>query len=77
MTVTPPNVFNHQDMSALLPASNVSIFNPQGFQVVCEASQSVSSSPAAGEQSCRPANSVEKGGTSQQPLPVKGPAKKK
>lgn len=50
---------------------------PQGFQVVCEATQSDSSSPAAGERSCRRGNSVEKGGPSQQPPPVKGPTKKK
>ncbi|KAM7365636.1 hypothetical protein PAMP_016553 [Pampus punctatissimus] len=50
---------------------------PMGFQVVCEATQSDSSSPAAGEQSCRRGNSVEKGGPSQQPPPVKGPSKKK
>lgn len=50
---------------------------PQGFQVVCEAAQSDSSSPTAGEQSCRRGNSVEKGGPSQQPPPVKGPSKKK
>lgn len=49
----------------------------QGFQVVCEAAQSDSSSPTAGEQSCRRGNSVEKGGPSQQPPPVKGPSKKK
>ncbi|XP_034034433.1 protein unc-80 homolog isoform X6 [Thalassophryne amazonica] len=48
---------------------------PTGFQVVCEASQSDSSSPATGEQSCRRANSVETGGPSQQP--IKGPSKKK
>ncbi|XP_014837511.1 PREDICTED: protein unc-80 homolog isoform X7 [Poecilia mexicana] len=51
--------------------------SPLGFQVVCEASQSDSSFPAAGEQSCRRANSVEKGGTSQQPPAAKGPSKKK
>ncbi|KAE8278523.1 Protein unc-80-like protein [Larimichthys crocea] len=50
---------------------------PMGFQVVCEAAQSDSSSPAAGEQSCRRGNSVETGGPSQQPPPVKGPSKKK
>ncbi|GLD63442.1 protein unc-80 homolog, partial [Lates japonicus] len=50
---------------------------PMGFQVVCEATQSDSSSPTAGEQSCRRGNSVEKGGPSQQALPVKGPSKKK
>lgn len=50
---------------------------PQGFQVVCETAQSDSSSPSAGEQSCRRGNSVEKGGPSQQPPPVKGPSKKK
>lgn len=49
----------------------------QGFQVVCEAAQSDSSSPTAGEQSCRRGNSVEKGGPSQQPPPAKGPSKKK
>ncbi|XP_024144693.1 protein unc-80 homolog isoform X2 [Oryzias melastigma] len=46
---------------------------PTGFQVVCEAAQS--DSPAAGEQSCRRGNSVEKGGPSQPT--VKGPPKKK
>ncbi|KAM9767098.1 protein unc-80 homolog isoform 5-T5 [Menidia menidia] len=50
---------------------------PTGFQVVCEAAQSDSSSPAAGERSCRRGNSVEKGGPSQQPPLVKGPSKKK
>uniref|UniRef100_A0A3Q1GA76 Unc-80 homolog (C. elegans) n=1 Tax=Acanthochromis polyacanthus TaxID=80966 RepID=A0A3Q1GA76_9TELE len=50
---------------------------PMGFQVVCEAAQSASSSPSAGEQSCRRGNSIEKGGPSQQPPPVKGPSKKK
>ncbi|KAK2857044.1 hypothetical protein Q5P01_005779 [Channa striata] len=50
---------------------------PMGFQVVCEAAQSDSSSPASGEQSCRRGNSVEKGGPSQQPPLVKGPSKKK
>ncbi|XP_061634151.1 protein unc-80 homolog isoform X18 [Phyllopteryx taeniolatus] len=51
---------------------------PMGFQVVCEAGQSdSSSSPAAGEHSCRRGNSVEKGGPSQQPPPIKGPSKKK
>ncbi|KAI4831383.1 hypothetical protein KUCAC02_000926 [Chaenocephalus aceratus] len=50
---------------------------PMGFQVVCEAAQSDSSSPASGERSCRRGNSVEKGGPSQQPPPVKGPSKKK
>ncbi|XP_056884493.1 protein unc-80 homolog isoform X21 [Takifugu flavidus] len=50
----------------------------QGFQVVCEAARSdSSSSPASAEQSCRRGNSVEKGGPSQQPPPVKGPSKKK
>lgn len=49
----------------------------QGFQMVCEAVQSDSSSPSTGEQSCRRGNSVEKGGPSQQPPPVKGPSKKK
>lgn len=50
----------------------------QGFPVVCEAARSdSSSSPAAGEQSCRRGNSVEKGGPSQQPPLVKGPSKKK
>uniref|UniRef100_A0A1A8CPY5 Unc-80 homolog n=1 Tax=Nothobranchius kadleci TaxID=1051664 RepID=A0A1A8CPY5_NOTKA len=51
--------------------------SPMGFQVVCEAAQSDSSSPAAGEQSCRRGNSVDKGGTSQQAPPSKGPSKKK
>uniref|UniRef100_A0A3Q2ZNL7 Unc-80 homolog (C. elegans) n=1 Tax=Kryptolebias marmoratus TaxID=37003 RepID=A0A3Q2ZNL7_KRYMA len=41
-----------------------------GFQVVCEAAQSDSSSPAAGEQSCRRGNSVDKGGTSQISAPA-------
>ncbi|XP_061686965.1 protein unc-80 homolog isoform X16 [Syngnathoides biaculeatus] len=51
---------------------------PMGFQVVCEAGHSdSSSSPAAGEHSCRRGNSVEKGGPSQQPPPIKGPSKKK
>lgn len=51
---------------------------PQGFPLVCEAARSdSSSSPAAGEQSCPRGNSVEKGGPSQQPPPVKGPSKKK
>ncbi|XP_034720564.1 protein unc-80 homolog isoform X19 [Etheostoma cragini] len=50
---------------------------PMGFQVVCEATQSDSSSPAAGERRCRRGNSVEKGGPSQQPPPGKGPSKKK
>ncbi|XP_030265403.1 protein unc-80 homolog isoform X1 [Sparus aurata] len=55
---------------------------PMGFQVVCEAAQSDSSSPSAGEQSCRRGNSVEKGGgpsqqQQQQPPTVKGPSKKK
>ncbi|XP_039997987.1 protein unc-80 homolog [Xiphias gladius] len=50
---------------------------PMGFQVVCETAQSDSSSPTAGEQSCRRGNSVEKGGPSQQPPLVKGPSKKK
>ncbi|XP_072303133.1 protein unc-80 homolog isoform X5 [Eucyclogobius newberryi] len=50
---------------------------PLGFQVVCEAVQSDSSSPASGEQSCRRGNSVEKGGPSQPPPPIKGPSKKK
>nr|XP_054603628.1 protein unc-80 homolog isoform X2 [Nothobranchius furzeri] len=51
--------------------------SPMGFQVVCEAAQSDSSSPAGGEQSCRRGNSVDKGGTSQQAPPSKGPSKKK
>lgn len=55
----------------------LSIFLLQGFQVVCEAPLSDSSSPSAGEQSCRRENSVEKGGPSQQPAQVKGPTKKK
>uniref|UniRef100_A0A667WHN7 Unc-80 homolog, NALCN channel complex subunit n=1 Tax=Myripristis murdjan TaxID=586833 RepID=A0A667WHN7_9TELE len=42
---------------------------PMGFQVVCEAAQSDSSSPGAGEQSCRRGNSVEKGGPSQTSAP--------
>ncbi|XP_077450088.1 protein unc-80 homolog isoform X22 [Stigmatopora argus] len=50
---------------------------PMGFQVVCEAGHSDSSSSAAGEHSCRRGNSVEKGGPSQQPPLVKGPTKKK
>ncbi|XP_061918285.1 protein unc-80 homolog isoform X3 [Entelurus aequoreus] len=51
---------------------------PLGFQVVCEAGQSdSSSSPATGEHSCRRGNSVEKGGPSQQPPAIKGPSKKK
>lgn len=65
------------------------LLHPQGFQVVCEAAQSGSSSPIAAEaeQSCPRGNSVEKGGPSQQqqqqqqaplpPPPVKGPSKKK
>uniref|UniRef100_A0A8D3E268 Unc-80 homolog (C. elegans) n=1 Tax=Scophthalmus maximus TaxID=52904 RepID=A0A8D3E268_SCOMX len=44
-----------------------------GFQVVCETAQSDSSSPTAGEQSCRRGNSVEKGGPSK-PLPTSAPA---
>uniref|UniRef100_A0AAV2L6A9 Protein unc-80 homolog n=1 Tax=Knipowitschia caucasica TaxID=637954 RepID=A0AAV2L6A9_KNICA len=50
---------------------------PLGFQVVCEAAWSESSSPASGEQSCRRSNSVEKGGPSQPPPTIKGPSKKK
>ncbi|TWW63953.1 Protein unc-80 -like protein [Takifugu flavidus] len=61
--------------------ANISLYCPsqsQGFQVVCEAARSdSSSSPASAEQSCRRGNSVEKGGPSQQPPPVKGPSKKK
>ncbi|KAK7889619.1 hypothetical protein WMY93_025179 [Mugilogobius chulae] len=56
--------FNYQDVQ-------------EGFQVVCEAVQSDSSSPASGEQSCRRGNSVEKGGPSQPAPPIKGPSKKK
>ncbi|XP_057679496.1 protein unc-80 homolog isoform X17 [Corythoichthys intestinalis] len=51
---------------------------PMGFQVVCEAGHSdSSSSSAAGEHSCRRGNSVEKSGPSQQPPLIKGPTKKK
>lgn len=63
--------------------ANISLYcicpsQSQGFQVVCEAARSdSSSSPASAEQSCRRGNSVEKGGPSQQPPPVKGPSKKK
>lgn len=65
---TPPSV----------SASSVCPSQSQGFQVVCEAARSdSSSSPASAEQSCRRGNSVEKGGPSQQPPPVKGPSKKK
>ncbi|XP_056440893.1 protein unc-80 homolog [Gadus chalcogrammus] len=52
--------------------------SPLGFQVVCEAVQSDSSSPGGGEQSCRRGNSVEKGGRAfHPPVEVRGPAKKK
>uniref|UniRef100_A0A3P8T0M3 Unc-80 homolog, NALCN channel complex subunit n=1 Tax=Amphiprion percula TaxID=161767 RepID=A0A3P8T0M3_AMPPE len=47
---------------------------PMGFQVVCEAAQSGSSSPAAGEQSCRRGNSIEKGGPSETSAPAGLPA---
>ncbi|XP_055772007.1 protein unc-80 homolog [Salvelinus fontinalis] len=51
---------------------------PMGFQVVCETAQSDSSSPGAGEQSCRRGNSVERGGPSTRQAPLdKGIAKKK
>lgn len=78
---------NYQDLyvclSVCLSTHTLSVhlspssLHPQGFQVVCETTQSDSSSPSAGEQSCRRGNSVEKGGPSQQPPPVKGPSKKK
>lgn len=64
-------------MPVYLQYLSISLSHPQGFQVVCEAAQSDSSSPTAGEQSCRRGNSVEKGGPSQQPPPDKGPSKKK
>ncbi|KAJ8003918.1 hypothetical protein DPEC_G00153380 [Dallia pectoralis] len=50
-----------------------------GFQVVCETAQSDSSSPGAGEQSCRRGNSVERGGPSRPQAPPhdKGVSKKK
>lgn len=77
--------FNYQEVSACLSPASVHLsllLHPQGFQVVCEAAQSDSSSPSAGEQSCRRGNSVEKGGgpsqqQQQQPPTVKGPSKKK
>ncbi|KAG7280341.1 hypothetical protein CRUP_024133 [Coryphaenoides rupestris] len=51
--------------------------SPMGFQVVCEAVQSDSSSPGGGVQSCRRGNSVEKGGGAlHQPGEVRGSTKK-
>lgn len=61
-----------------LPHPLIHAVSPCPCQVVCEAARSdSSSSPAAGEQSCRRGNSVEKGGPSQQPPAAKGPSKKK
>lgn len=61
-----------------MPRRLIHAVSPCPCQVVCEAARSdSSSSPAAGEQSCRRGNSVEKGGPSQQPPAVKGPSKKK